>query len=123
MTMRKLLFAAVAALALPGAAFAHPATEQFIPIGQSPGSGAVQGRAQAVAEPSAVGGSPTVTVAAAGGAQSFVVGPNTRIYVDRSAQNRPNTLGTIADVRPERVIEVRLADPRTRVAEWIKVRP
>ena len=52
-----------------------------------------------------------------------MVGPATRIYVDRSAQNQMNTLGTIADVRPGRVVEVRIADPATRVAEWVKVRP
>jgi hypothetical protein len=83
----------------------------------------VQGRAQAVAEPSVVGGPQAVTIAADGAQATFVVGPRTRIYIDRSAQRQPNTLGTIADVRPDRIVEVRIADPATRVAEWVKVRP
>jgi hypothetical protein len=121
--MRTFVFTLAAGIALAGAAAAHPATEQYIPIGQSPGADTVQGTAYATAEPATAGGAPTVSVDVAGDYQNYVVGPNTRIYVDRSAQGRPSTLGTIEDVQVGRVIEVRLADAATRVAAWIKVRP
>ena len=49
--MRTALIAALASLVMAGAASAHPATEQFIPIGESPGPGVVQGTAEPVVEP------------------------------------------------------------------------
>jgi len=122
--MRTALFlAALASLALAGAASAHPATEQYIPIGQSPGPGVVQGAAAPVAEPSESGG-PTIVAVERDGAQlgAYVVTPHTRVYIDRSAQGLPNQVGTLDDVQPGRVIEVRIANPQTREAEWIKVR-
>jgi hypothetical protein len=123
--MRQFAYALIVTVALAGAAAAHPATEQFIPIGASPGPGVVQGTAGAVAEPSAAGGEPIVSVENATGAELgvYVVTDQTRIYIDRSAQGLPGLVGTIDDVQPGRVIEVRIADPETRAAEWIKVRP
>jgi hypothetical protein len=121
--MRTAILTAFASLALVAAAAAHPATEQYIPIGQSPGPGIVQGTAAPVAEP-ASGGPPIVAVERAGAeVGAYVVTGRTRIYVDRSSQGLPNLVGTINDVHPGRVIEVRIADPQTREAEWIKVRP
>jgi hypothetical protein len=123
--MRQFAYAFIATFALAGAASAHPATEQFIPIGESPGPGVVQGTASAVAEPSVADGEPVVSIETSTGAElgAYVVTEHTRIYIDRSAQGLPNLVGTIDDVQPGRVIEVRIADPQTREAEWIKVRP
>jgi hypothetical protein len=123
--MRTALIAAFASLALAGAASAHPATEQFIPIGQSPGPGVISGTAGAVAEPSSGEGDPIVSVQSAQGAEvgAYVVTDRTRIYIDRTAQGLPSLVGTINDVHPGRVIEVRITDSQTREAEWIKVRP
>jgi hypothetical protein len=123
--MRTALLAAFASLALASAAYAHPATEQYIPIGQSPGPGVVSGTAGAVAEPASGEGDPIVSVESAAGAEvgAYVVTEQTRVYIDRSAQGLPRLVGSIDDVQPGRVIEVRIADPDTREAEWIKVRP
>jgi hypothetical protein len=124
--MRSFAYAIFATLAFVGGAWAHPATEQFIPIGQSPGDGTVvQGTAGPTAEALAGGGDPVVSVENARGEElgAYVVTERTRIYVDRSAQGLPSLVGTIEDVQPGRVIEVRIADPETRAAEWIKVRP
>lgn len=122
--MRTTLLAAFVCIALTGAAAAHPATEQFIPIGQSPGAGVVEGRAGAVAEPAGAG-APIVSVVDGASVElgAYVVVPTTRIYIDRSGQGLPSLVGTIDDVQPGRVIEVRIADPATRAAEWIKIRP
>lgn len=120
--MRMLILTIVASAVLAGVALAHPATEQFVPIGQSPGPGVVEGTAGAVAEPAA-DGPPIVSVERSGDqVGAYVVTPATRIYIDRSSQGLPNLVGTIADVQPGRVIEVRI-DQETRAAEWIKVRP
>ncbi|MBI1185884.1 MAG: hypothetical protein GC206_00840 [Alphaproteobacteria bacterium] len=118
------LAAVIGAAALAGAAFAHPATEQFIPIGESPGANTVQGTAYETAAPATADGAAIVSVDVAdAGYESYVVGPHTRIYIDRSEQGLANTVGTIEDVQAGRVVEVRIADPETRVAAWIKVRP
>ena len=121
--MRRACLTVLAFAALTGAAVAHPATEQFVPIGESPGPGVVQGRAEAVAEPSG-DGPPLVSVENTAGEEVgvYVVTPQTRVYIDRSQEGLPNLVGTLDDVQPGRVIEVRIADPETRAAEWIKVR-
>jgi hypothetical protein len=83
----------------------------------------VQGQAGVVAE-AAADGAPVVSVENASGAElgAYVVTPSTRVYIDRSAQGLPNLVGTLDDVQPGRVIEVRI-EPHTRAAEWIKIRP
>ncbi len=120
--MRTALIAALASLALAGAAAAHPATEQFVPIGESPGPGVVQGTAAPVAEPTA--GGPTIVGVERDGTElgAYVVTEQTRVDIDRSAERLPSLVGTLDDVQPGRVIEVRV-NPETRAAEWIKVRP
>lgn len=122
--MRTVIVSAAVLWAMASAAAAHPATEQFIPIGQSPGAGVVRGTAGAVAEPSAAG-SPTIVSVESEGALlgAYVVTPTTRVYIDRSGQGLPNLVGTLDDVQPGRVIEVRVAGDGSRAAEWIKVRP
>lgn len=120
--MRIQFIAGLAAFIATSTAYAHPATEQFVPIGQSPGPGVVQGTAAAVAEPAS--GGPTIVGVESQGTEvgAYVVTPATRVYIDRSAQGLPSLVGTIDDVQPGRVIEVRI-DPESRAAEWIKVQP
>lgn len=109
--------------ALAGAASAQQATEQFIPIGQSPGAVTMQGELSAAAEPAAAGGETVVSMTATGAQlRSYVIGPQTRIYIDRSALGQPNTIGGVDDLRAGRHAEVSVADSAARVALWIKVR-
>ena len=121
--MRTILVAVLAA-ALSGVASAQQATEQYIPIGQSPGALTMQGQVQSAAAPGAAGGegSISMTSEAAPGGVSYGIGPHTRIYIDHSAQGRPNTMGALADLQPGRAIEVSIPNAETRVASWIKVR-
>ena len=51
-----LVFAVSEAAPAAGAAVAHPATEQYIPIGQSPGALTMRGEVTATAAPAAAGG-------------------------------------------------------------------
>lgn len=126
--MRTLMLALVTSFTLASAASAQRATEQFIPIGQSPGAVTMQGALGAVAEPAAAGGEASfvMTAAAADGAaaqeRAYTIGPQTRIYVDRSALGQASTLGSMDDLRAGRVVEVCIADAASRVALWIKVR-
>ncbi len=122
--MRTMLVAVLAAALLSSAASAQVASEQFIPIGQSPGALTMQGEVQAAAAPAVAGGEGSVamTSEAAPDGVSYLIGPRTRIYIDRSALGRPNTMGALADIQPGRAIEVSVPTADTRVASWIKVR-
>ncbi len=122
--MRTIIRAVVVASALAGAASAQQATEQFIPIGQSPGAMTMQGELSAAAEPAAAGGEATIAMTIAGAEpRSYAIGPQTRIYIDRSAQGRASTMGGLADLRAGRHAEVSVAEAAPGIALWIKVRP
>jgi hypothetical protein len=106
------------ALASGGPAEAQKSTEQYIPIGRSPGlSGSVTtvGRIEQV-EPA----SRSVSVEGVG---SVLVPEGARIWVDRSAQGAASLTGSLSDLVPGRQVEVKYRDPDRREAEWIKVRP
>lgn len=123
--MRTITLAFLVATATAGAALAQQATERYIPIGQSPGALTMQGEISTTTEPAGAGGQTSVamTSEAAPGGVSYVLGPQTRIYIDNSAQGRPNTMGTPADLQTGRHVEVAVASADTRTALWIKVRP
>ncbi len=122
--MRTFTLTLLAALALAGAAAAQQASEQYIPIGQSPGALTMRGEVTATAAPAAAGGEASISMTseAAPAGVSYVLGPRTRIYIDRSALGRPSTMGAMADLQPGRSVEVSIANADTRVANWIKVR-
>lgn len=95
-------------------------TEQFIPIGASPGVSRILsyiGEVVAV-DPA----THTVTIRDEAGTYSFIVTNATRIWLDRSARKRENTTGTYADCEVGRTIEVMHLLDDTRTAAWIKIR-
>jgi hypothetical protein len=95
-------------------------TEQFIPLGQSPGiSGVLSDTGEIEA---ADVQRRTVTVRNPEGSRTIQVGPRTRIWLDRSQQRETNAVGSMADLRPGRKVEVRYVDVETKdTADWIKV--
>jgi hypothetical protein len=100
-----------------GSAPAQQATEQFIPIGRSPGISGVQsylGVIEAV-DPQ------RQTISAP---QSITITKQTRIWIDRSKQGQANLAGEFADLKVGQQIEVKFEDAqRHESAEWIKVAP
>lgn len=118
----RIFLASALFLAASPPAHAHPATEQFIPIGPYPDRGVVRGAAAPMAAPADAAALPMVGIAGADD-PPFVISPATRIYIDRSSQGLPSELGTAADLAAGRLIEVKLADPKTRTALWVKVKP
>lgn len=109
---------AVAATAAP--ASAQRTTEQFIPLGKSPG---VSGIAAYMGSISAVDPSRrTVTITGPGGTTTGRVSDSTRIWVDRSSQHQPTIVGTLTDLKVGWNAEMKYLDPAKKdVAEWIKV--
>lgn len=106
-------------LLAPGLVTGHPATERFIPIGQSPGlsgSGTYIGRIKAVDE-----STHTLTVESPEGErQTIVVTPRSDMWLDRASRGRPSADASFEDCRRGRRIEARLYEG-SREADWIKI--
>lgn len=109
----------VALLALPPA-YAQKATEQFIPIGQSPGiSGKLTWIGEIVATDTRAG---TLTLREAAGPVTVRLTDKTRIFLDRSKLKQSNQAGSFADLQKGRVAEVRYEGPaEAPTADWVKV--
>lgn len=101
-------------------AHGQKATEQYIPIGQSPGVshkltyiGPIQnvdprGRTITVVEPS--------------GPRTVKITERTRIWLDRTKLKSTNLKGSFGDLQKGRRVEVKYADPAQRqIADWVKV--
>jgi hypothetical protein len=102
------------------AAHAQKSTEQFIPIGKSPG---ISEKVTAIGTLVTV--KPlehTFMVSEPGGRRTVRMTGQTLIWLDRSGLKLPNLVGSYADIQPGRRVEVKFTDPiRRDVAEWIKV--
>jgi hypothetical protein len=120
--MRSLVSVALAA-ALSGwgsQALAQRTTERFIPVGQSPGvSGVRSYLGQLVAVDA---GRRTVGVRDPKGPGTVKVTARTLIWVDRSAQQLTNEVGSFTDLLTGRRVEIKFVDDETKdTADWIKV--
>jgi hypothetical protein len=101
--------------------YAQKETELFIPMGQSPGvSGkvSVMGRCQTIT----IHDSAVSVMLEPGGMKSCRINNHSVIYLDRSKLKLTNTKGTLADIKPGSMIEVKYVDNKPDgVIEWIKV--
>ena len=119
----RILAAAIALmLADVPVAVGQQTTEQFIPIGESPGlSGVVTYVGEIVAiDP----GASSLTMRRPGdaGAATVTVADDTRIWLDRSTIGLPNVTGNFADLTIGGVAEIHFRDSeQRRTAAWIKI--
>ena len=114
-----LLAALLGASALP--CLAQKATEMFIPLGQSAG---LSGKHTMVARVQAVNpGERSLTCVQDGTVQIVRLGARTPVWVDRSKIQQQNSAGTLADVTPGALVEVKFQknNRATGEAEWVKV--
>ena len=118
----RILAAAIAlALAHVPVAAGQKTTEQFIPIGRSPGlSGIVTYVGEIVATDP---GTLSLTMRRPGdaGTATVTVAGDTRIWLDRSAAGLPNLTGGFADLTIGGVAEIHFRDSEQRMAAWIKI--
>jgi hypothetical protein len=118
---RRLAWVLCAVLALvAGSARAQRSTEQFIPIGLSPGISQKQtsiGTVESMNLRDLV-----VTVDESGTRRTVRLTPRTHIWLDRSKLKLPNLEGGPGDLQPGRRIEIKFENPVLRqVADWVKV--
>lgn len=103
----------------PVAAIAHPATERYIPIGESPGLSRREtyiGRIRSVDESA----HQLMVESEQGERQTIQVTPASDMWIDRSGRGRVNLDATFEDCRPGRRIEARLHEGSLE-ADWIKI--
>jgi len=105
-----------------GTSFAHgqKSTEQYIPIGKSPG---LSGKYTSIGLLTAVDArTRAISVADSAGPKTLRITDTTRIWLDRSKLKKSNISGSFADLVKGRRVEVKYAAPDRRdVAEWVKV--
>ncbi len=93
--------------------------ERYIPIGKSPG---LSGKVTYLGK---VGTLNEKEKAIGGTGWSATITDKTHIWIDRSKQKKSAEIGTIADLKPGRVVEVKYegkeAGKKAGPAEWIKV--
>jgi hypothetical protein len=105
--------------ALPSA-HGQNATEQFIPLGQSPGASGTLTSIGEIGETDARG--QTLSLVEASGSRTVKITEKTRIFLDRSKLKQTNVTGTYADLKKGRRVEVKYEDPASKqTADWIKV--
>lgn len=101
-------------------AHAQKATEQFIPLGQSPG---VSEKLTSIGQIAATDPRErTLTVVEPAGPRTVKITEKTRIFLDRSKLKQTNLTGTFADLQKGRRVEVKYEDPVLKqAADWVKV--
>ena len=98
---------------------AQQTTEQFIPMGKSPGiSGkyAWMGEIEQVDEQNR-----TITVKTDSSSKMLKLTDKTRIWIDRSKIRERSTKAEFADLKKGRKVEVKYVKDRETEAEWIKI--
>jgi hypothetical protein len=110
---------ALVAFGIAGHLAAQETTEQFIPIGESPG---VSGEESIVGEIVAVDNRKQEVLVSSGERRlTFKVERDTRIYLDRSDQRRENTETDFAACRVGRMVEIKPHQDDATIASWIKI--
>ena len=115
---------AIVVALLWGTSFAHgqKSTEQYIPIGQSPGLSGKYSSIGSIADVNARARTITITIPDSAGPKVVQITDTTRIWLDRSKLKKSNISGKFADLVKGRRVEVMVGYPDRRdVAEWIKV--
>lgn len=113
--MRHLVMLA-AMICAPTHAHAQRATEQYIPVGQSPGISGILSLQGTIARVDTARRTFTVKDT------TVRVDAETRIYLDRSAARLTNLRGRFRDLRPGQRVEVLfLHRDRSDLAEWVKI--
>jgi hypothetical protein len=101
--------------------YAQKETELFIPIGQSPG---VSGKLSVMGKCGSVIPNDSVVslMQQQGSMTNCKINHCTAIYLDRSKLKLTNIKGTLSDIKPGSLMEVKYMDNKPgSLAEWIKV--
>jgi hypothetical protein len=120
MIARLTLLVGLAAATVAAPAAAQRTTEQFIPLGKSPGVSGIMAYMGTITEVNPA--AKTVTISGPRGVTTMLVTGNTRIWLDRATQRRSTTTGKLTDLKVGWTAEMKYLEPdKKKGAEWIKV--
>jgi hypothetical protein len=99
---------------------AQKATEIYIPLGKSPG---VSGKFSLIGKVESVNAKDsTISIRQQGGVKTGRITANTIIYLDKSNLKRPNTKGSLTDIKQGVLVELKYQDNHSGgLIEWLKV--
>jgi hypothetical protein len=117
---------AITLLCATSHAHGQKATEQYIPIGQSPGVSGKYTSLGVIAETNSK--DQTIVISEPSGARTVKLTSRTRIFLDRTSLKLSNLRGVFADLQKGRRAEVKYLDPdrrsesvKSQIADWVKV--
>lgn len=122
--MRSVLTIPIAIIVISTAvslAHAQRATEQFTPLGKSPGISGVSSYIGEIADVDAA--NRTISIAGDQESWSVEITEKTNIWLDRSKYKATNVVGAFDDLQAGRQVEVKPEDDQPQRAEWIKIVP
>jgi len=91
----------------------------YIPIGKSPG---ISGKSTILGNIFQVNlQEKSILIKGPSGDHSIKTNEKTKIWLDRSQIKQPNLNGTFTDCQKDLRAEVKLVNPTTSIAEWIKI--
>ena len=100
--------------------YGQKSTEQYIPMGKSPGVNRKYSMMGEIERYDAA--SKSLTVISPSGKTTIKLTDQTRIYLDRSKLRQRNTRGNFSDLKKGRYIEVKYKDPQNKTScDWIKI--
>lgn len=111
--------ALICALIMTSSGLAQQSSEQFIPIGQSPG---ISGKTSFIGKIIEV--DPTtqsLVVENNNGRKNVKVTDSTRFWLDRSGVKQSNQLGDFRDCEVGDKIEIKFTGEEQDIADWIKI--
>lgn len=117
--LHRMLCIIILALLVVPAAQAHRMTEQYIPIGQSPGISGKYSTIGVIEDYDPV--THAVRVRSDAGMVTYSMNEQTSIYIDRNASKRTNLKGSYSDCTPGRRVEIMHRFDQEGVALWVKV--
>ncbi len=122
--MRRIILIAFTTILLLGVSQAHAqkATEIFIPIGKSPG---LSGKYTSIGKIASFNlQQKMLTVSDSTANYTVKITDSTQVWLDRSPKKLSNTNGTLEDLRPGVMVEIKYFNNERKeggTAEWVKV--
>ena len=99
--------------------YGQQSSEQFIPIGQSPGISGKLSYIGSIVEVNRA--ESTLVVESNRGTKTIKVTPETRYWLDRSKTRQANRVSSYEDCEVGRKVEVKHAREDESIADWIKI--
>jgi len=122
LNFRKILFTAVLFMVISGGSsqtYAQQTSEQFIPIGMSPG---ISNKYSYIGKIIAIDTTTNaISLQSGKGPRTITISPITRIWLDRSKNKKSNIVASFEDIKIGANVEVMHLRENASTANWVKI--